>query len=141
MLNRSPYLSSLVVQLDLAGNYMFLFDKLETLNHFSSLQLTINAPMKRNLDGHELSKSYGECFARVRSLKELQLSLTDIKQANIIAYNFMDKLKVFTQLQKLSLNFDFSNLNDEAIYRLSQSLSCFSDLKSFKFMNSQPPGY
>jgi len=140
MLNSSPYLSSLEARLNLTEDYMLLFDKLETLDHLSSLQLAISSPDKNSPDSYRSSKSFREYFDRVKSLKELQLSLTRINQANVITYNFIDNLRVFTQLQRLSLNFDFSNVDNEALYLLAQCLSYFSDLQTFKLATFQPIG-
>jgi len=131
MLDSSPHLISLEACLYIGQNYMPLFGKLETLDHFSSLKLSI-CPATRSSLNQNLN-TFGEYFTKIKSLKELQLDFKNVKQTNILTYDFMDNLKVLSQLQHLTLSFGFSIVDNEVLDSLSRSLSSLSHLQSFRF--------
>jgi len=140
ILDHSLHLVSFGVQLHLTQDYRPLFDKLAALNHLSSLNLLINGSDDVPSSPSQCSQGFGEYLNKVKTLKELELSLTNIEKADLVTFSFLNKLKTLSQLQRLSLNLEFSHIENEALYVLAHSLSSFSDLQNFTFSVHLPIG-
>ncbi len=66
----------------------------------------------------------------VKALKKLRLSSASLLETNF----FLKKFHLLSQLQRLTLRMNMTNMNNETVHLLAQSLCSFSNLQSFKFL-------
>jgi len=130
MLNSSPHLTSLTAQLKLTRDYSLLLDKLTTLDHLSSLRLIIRHTDRNYSHPNQCFKDFGEYLQKIKALKELELSLVGLPEVNL----FIEKLSLFSDLQRFFLRIDLASLKNETVSLLAHSLCSFSNLQSFKLM-------